>query len=189
MESATTSLVTLAQARLFLGWDEGAHADMDERLVSLIDSVSEAVKAGVECDLKPIKDIVEKIDGTGKSYLFLAHWPVTKLTSVVEDGVTLIEDTDFYVDYDRGFLQKPTDYKWTTSMRGVVVTYDAGCAALPADIKMACLIEIARLYSMVDNKMFGESSRTHEGETININTDELLPATIETLGRYQRVRL
>jgi hypothetical protein len=69
------------------------------------------------------------------------------------------------------------------------VTYVAGYATLPADIKLACLIEVGRAFAMVDHKMFGESSRTVDGTSVTLNTDELLPATLATLGRYTRTRI
>lgn len=173
----------------FMGWASGQEGDATARVEMVIESVSAAFSGIVDCDFKPVEEIEETKDGTGKSYLYLDHYPVTELTSVVEDDVELVEGTDFHLDAERGILWKPVGGKWTTSMRGVVVNYEAGHATVPMDVKLACLIEVARTYSMIDKQMWGESSRTEDSVSITINTNELLPATLETLGRYRRVQI
>lgn len=183
------ALVTVDDVRTFLGLKSGSSPEADIKLVPIIEAVSAAMSGSADCDFLPVEDIEETKNGTGMSYLYLDHWPVVDLTSVVEDEVTLVEDTDFYLDYDLGILWKLYSGKWTTRRRGVVVTYDAGHEAVPADVKLAAIVESARAFSSLDKQMFGESSRTEDSVSITINTDELLPATLETLGRYRRVQI
>jgi hypothetical protein len=195
MSLSTSAIISLADYKTFMGTPNLSPNDAVVEMV--IESVSSIFSSVVECDLTSATYTAEAIDGTGKSWLYLPHWPVTTFTTCVEDDVTLVEDTDFYVDYDRGILDKVTMewpwYSetpiWTNKRRGVVNTYVAGYATLPADIKLAALLETARQFEMIQHKMFGESSRSLEGVSVTINTDELLPGTLSTLGRYVRVRI
>jgi uncharacterized phiE125 gp8 family phage protein len=187
MSLSTSALVTLADVKTFLGLQNISASDAILEII--IEAVSASVTSEASPDLKSTTYTAEAYDGTGKSYFYLDHYPVTTLTSVVEDDTTLVKDTDYFSDDDEGILEKPVGYKWTTARGGVVVTYVAGYATLPADIKLACLIEVGRAFAMVDHKMFGESSRTVDGTSVTLNTDELLPATLATLGRYTRTRI
>ena len=194
---SATALVTLDEARSFMGWKSGEFPENDARLGIIIDAVSALFASEADPDFKSATYTAEKHDGNGKSYLYLDHYPVTTFTSLTLDGTTLTQDTEFFVDMDEGILEcgytgwpgimYPA--KWTSQRQGIVVTYIAGYAAVPADVKMACLVEVARAWNTVNAQMFGESGRTQEGLTINVNTDELLPATLATLGRYTRVRI
>lgn len=195
MSLSANAIISLADYKTFMGTPNLSPNDAVVEMV--IESVSEIFSSIVECDLTSATYTSETIDGSGKSYLYLPHWPVTTFTSCIEDGTTLVENTDFYVDYDRGILDKANSgwpyYEdqmlWTRKKRGVVNTYTAGYTTLPMDVKLAALVETARQFDVINHKMFGESGRTQEGVSVEINTDELLPGTLTTLGRYVRVRI
>lgn len=195
MSLSTSAIISLADYKTFMGTPNLSPNDAVVEMV--IESVSELFDNVVECDLTSATYTAETIDGSGRSWLYLPHWPVTTFTTCVEDGTTLVKDTDFYVDYDRGILDKVTMewpwYSetpiWTNKRHGVVNTYTAGYITLPADIKLAALVETARQFDVIQKRMFGESSRSLEGVSVTINTDELLPATLSTLSRYMRVRI
>jgi hypothetical protein len=145
------------------------------------------------------------LDGTGERYLYLPAYPVVSITSIYEDGVLLVENTDFYVDYEAGIVERAgtlltgyeetTGYgKWLDKRKAVVVTYVAGydisgTVTLPWDIKAAALNEAARMAIAIKNSMFGETSRSLEGATISFETGEFLPDTLATLKRYRRYAL
>ena len=64
--------------------------------------------------------------------LKLERWPVLQVNSVVENSVTLVEGTDFKVDYDSGLLYRLTDDTLMTRMwpgLQTIVTYIAGHGA------------------------------------------------------------
>lgn len=195
MSLSANAIITLADAKAFLH-KQNISTD-DDIIETVIEAVSATFQNEAGPDLKSVTYTAEVNDGTGKSFLYLPHYPVTTLTSVVEDGSTLVKDTDYFIDMDGGILEKANygcgyhsfSGRWTRSKGGVVVTYVAGYATLPADIKLAALIELSRKCSMIEHSMFGETSRTVENVSITVNTDELLPATIATLGRYTRLRI
>jgi hypothetical protein len=124
---------------------------------------------------------------------------VTALPSVVEDGVTLTVDTDFYSDATSGILEKAKwnwpwyNYQsaWTTKPQAIVITYTAGYAqatTLPADLKMAALKEIARQYQIFIEKGHGESSRSIEGSSVSF-AEGTRPEWMEVVSRYRRMRV
>jgi hypothetical protein len=190
---AANALITLADFRGFMK-DESIGKNIAE---TIINSVSQAFASEADPDFLPSTAVVETINGNGKSYLYVSRYPITDIDSVVEDGVTLTEDVDYFADYDEGLLEKATTGwptygaagKWTTARGGVVITYDVGYATVPSDVKLACLIEVARKFTIIQQGMFGMSSKALEGVTVNINTDELLPETLATLARYTRTRI
>lgn len=195
MSLSAAALITYEEAEKFL---QKQNVSVETFILeAVIEGVSALFSDMVDCDFNSATYTAEAIDGSGTPWLYLPHWPVTVFTTCVEDGATLTKDTDFYVDYDLGIMDKPkygwptANYqsRWTTSKAGVVNTYTAGYAAVPADVKLACLMEVGRLYEIAQKKMFGESTRSLEGVSVTINTDELMPSTLSTLGRYVRVRI
>lgn len=76
---------------------------------------------------------VETFDG-GYWTLFLTNWPVTTMTTVVEDGVTLTVNTDFKWSSTGKLIRVSGGYQtaWkTTKPDSIVVTYVGGYLAGP----------------------------------------------------------
>lgn len=80
--------------------------------------------------------------------------PIITLTSLVVDDDTLTENTDFYVDYEAGMIEK-NGSTWTTTLREIVFTGDLGYDSddtetpstdIPGDVSHYCL-EIASRFS------------------------------------------
>ena len=133
------------------------------------------------------------LDGNGERYLYLPAYPVVSITSLYEDGVLLVENTDYYCDYETGIVERASG-KWIAKRKAIVLTYVAGwdisgTVTLPWDIKAAALNEAARMAIAIKNSMFGETSRSLEGATISFETGEFLPDTLATLKRYRRFAL
>lgn len=73
----------------------------------------------------------ETYDGVG-TFIQLQSWPVSSVTTVVEDGTTLTTD-DWYIDKEKGLLYRQSnglDWTWSHSTSNrrdtVAVTYVAG---------------------------------------------------------------
>jgi hypothetical protein len=81
--------------------------------------------------------------------LTLSRFPVTSVTSVVENSITLVDRTDFRVDYDKGQLIRlgtagvPT--LWPVTL--IAATYAAGYETIPGDVVDAVI-------RMVKNRWF-----------------------------------
>ena len=183
MALITEALVTAEEAEDYCQIQSPAH---DVVVEMLINSVSQTIVDAIDCDLFSATYTAEEYDGSGRSYMYLPHYPVTTLTTVVEDGITLTASTDFYSDLDNGILYKASGGKWTTSQEGVAVTYVAGYATVPWDVKMAELKEIARQYRMYLLKEHGETSRSTEGSSSSYAEK---PEWMDVVSKYRRLRV
>jgi len=182
--AASNALITVEQLSTYMG------TQVSKNLADLtINGVSQEFESEVDCDLFNATYTASPLDGSGKFFMYLPHWPVTDVDSVVEDGVTLTEGTDFFVDYDYGILTKPAGGKWTTARGGVVVTYDAGYAAVPGDIVLACLKQCAVEYMRSKKSEWGQTSRSAGDGSVSLVEPGLLKDVQAVLARYQRVRI
>ena len=83
--------------------------------------------------------------------LVLKRRPISIVTSVVENNITLVEDTDFVVDYTKGMLYRINGFNWPAFVMtgpNIVVHYTGGFALLddlPYGIEQATLI-LAKAY-------------------------------------------
>lgn len=123
--------------------------------------------------------------------LILSRRPIVTVTSVVENGVTLTQDTDFSVDAGAGILNRLNNDQPMAWMRHVkiVVNYDAGWATVPEGLKRA-------VTKLLRNHWF-QNSRDPALKSINVpgviersfwidnKTDPAVPQdVIDMLGPY-----
>lgn len=108
------------------------HAVDTARATLLLDLASAAVSDAAGHDLDEAS-ATETIDGSGAPELLLPRWPVTAVSTVVEDGDTLTFDDDYRWSY-AGVLER-TNGCWTGKKRAVDVTYTAGYSSVPDGIK------------------------------------------------------
>lgn len=83
--------------------------------------------------------------------IILQRTPVTAVTSVVEDGTTLVEDTDYELDYESGIMTRLYgDYETRWNFRTLVVTYAGGyelLGTLPIAIERATITLVKQFRS------------------------------------------
>lgn len=75
------------------------------------------------------------LDGTGTDTIWLRHGDVQRIISVTEDGTTL--DTSGWKITSDGRVWRSSGTFSTATPANIVVTYEAGCKYVPADIKRA----------------------------------------------------
>lgn len=112
-------------------------------------------------------------DGLNTSILSVKEWPIVSVTTVHEDSTRqygasekLVENTDYIVSKPSGKIiriwgsdQGPR--AWLHGFRAIQVVYEAGyadTAAVPAEIKLPMMREIALLYNEIVKKRIGISS-------------------------------
>lgn len=82
--------------------------------------------------------------------LQLSRWPVeSPIISVVENGVTLVEGTDFRVNYDNGTLIRLDDlntYPRAWAAWPIVAVYVGGYSEIPYDIEDAVIRMVTKRY-------------------------------------------
>lgn len=88
---------------------------------------------------------IEKFTPTiNTTLLQVRYFPITELTSVVENGVTLTEDSDYFVDYAIGQFKRINNSTWAEIDHGVVITYKGGEVA-PDGLKLLAINWIASI--------------------------------------------
>jgi hypothetical protein len=117
-------IVSLANVKTYLGVTD---ATFDTLFAMFISSVSAAVNKHLGRDLLSAT-YTEALDGNGQNLLYLNAWPITLLTSITEDGVTLTEgeDGDFRCHATRGYLEKPAGQTWSKGFKNIDAVYTAG---------------------------------------------------------------
>lgn len=91
----------------------------------------------------PLQSIVGGVDP-----IQLSRWPVTTLTSIKENGETLVEDDDFILDDARGLLFRLDANAYPTRWGAypIVAEYSAGYAAIPSDVSDAVIRTVSGRY-------------------------------------------
>jgi hypothetical protein len=193
MSLTENAIITAEDAAIVLG--SLPQGDDLPVLELAIEAVSSLVRDKTNCDLVPLAATyaAEKIDGSGRLFLYLPHWPVTVLTSIYEDDVLLILDTDFYADLDNGVLERAGGLKWTKTQRGITATYTAGyltqpnaTPTIPVDLKLACAMQAIDLWKKLKDKSWSKTSQTIGSQTVNFSEKEIIPFVESTLKRYWR---
>ena len=95
--------------------------------------------------------------GWGDNYLQLKAMPITALTSVAIDGVS-VPAGNFKTESEKLFYKNSIFPKGST----VAVAYTAGYAAVPAAIKN-CILQIASLKAMEAGENIGVTSTSFDG--------------------------
>ena len=200
MSVAASSLITLDQLKAYLG--PGFSGNQNDALLELlIDSVSEAFNSRVGGMLAKATYTDKYIDGNGKESLILPNYPIISVTSMYEDDVLLTEgvSADYVVDYARGIIRRVGGV-WLRGRQTIKITYVAGYVvqgatlgtgetALPADLRLACSIQVAHEWKKVQGSAWGETSRTYpDGSTTRVERG-LLREVEEILAPYRRIRI
>ena len=197
MAVATASLITLAQFKAYLP-DYSGGTKYDALFETLIDGVSEAFNAYVGRALAKTTYTAAYFDGNGQGGFLLPNYPIVSITSITEDGNALTEgeDSDYLLYADRGILKRVMG-AWYKGSKTIKLTYVAGYVvqgatvtapdvALPADLKLACMIQVAREWKKATLSEWGVISKSSpDGATISRVEAGLLKEVREILDRYR----
>ena len=159
-----TPLVTLAE---YKAYKKLTKTDNDTELNFLINSVSALVKTYVGHTFIDYFSTpkVEVFNTTSSiNVLQLKEWPIVNITSVesrltYEDGYVVVDPADYFVDTYTDSIYKNSSF-WPSGFGAVKVTYTAGYAATPDDIKLATLDLINHYFKeeYKERKSIGSSS-------------------------------
>jgi len=121
----------------------------DDSVTQYIAQATAAVVGYVGQELEEAAGLVATLEAdVPVTYLFLPRFPVTAVASVVEDGLTLTTP-DEYKFYESGALRRVAgqfDFRWSTYVDAVVVTYTAGYSTIPDDVVLATATLAAALF-------------------------------------------
>lgn len=124
-------------------------------------------------------------DGTGTCKLVLPRHPVTAVATVTVDDGTTVTTLTFDDDYtwsESGILTRISGV-WPCRDRAVTITYTAGWATIPAEVKKICL----RLASTAWHNPIGADSEQIGDRDVRWHTPgmELSSTERDTLSRYR----
>lgn len=191
--AADRTLLTLAEIRAAVGVTDGSYAT---ELADLNARVAEAITN--ECGVEPAGSSLptlreESLTQTwravcSKSCLWLARAPVSSIASVVVDGTTL-DAADYEADGWR-LIRLDDDAPVVWSGTKIVVSYTAGWATVPHNLKLAA-VKLARTLWSEDGPSAMDPGikrvRTDGVEEIerwvSPATDALLPQEVRDLLR------
>ena len=130
----------------------------------------------------------EVFDGNEQQDLFLRHIPIASITSVTEDGNTLVSGNEKdYVHYDNGRLRRIT-IRWSgIKPKNVSVTYVGGYAAsdIPTVIKETSARAAARLLmTSLQTSAKADTGQVSSHLTDNTTATNFDVALTERIGDY-----
>ncbi len=117
------AIVTLQEMKAFLEESGTGH---DSQLETLINGISDLFETEFSRSLKEATYTDKYLNGSGLRHLLIPNYPVISISVITEDGQSLTENEDFFVDYDWGILWKPKGKIWEDEKRNVKLTYKAG---------------------------------------------------------------
>jgi hypothetical protein len=128
-------------------------ADRDLVLNHYIEGVTRAMQDWMGRDIVQGTVVAEKIDGDGFDTVNTRHWPIISITSLDEDGVALVEDTDFEItenDKADGLVVRisgTATQNWLAGRRNIKLTYDHGFIAVPPSlVQAATALVVAKFF-------------------------------------------
>ena len=193
-------LTTVAEVEVFLGLTAPGAA-VETVLDAMIDAAQKAMEgpAGAGRHLETAT-VTEIIDGAGGHDIWLNE-PAQSITSIHESSdqtwtaATLISSDD-YIDHSgrRACRVERPDSVWLNCPSGVRIIYTAGLAAtVPDEIKFACWVQVAKLYSEWQVAKQGLNvldSQAVEGWTQKFAAHRGLdPYVADVMKRYRPARL
>jgi hypothetical protein len=177
-------LTTVAAVKKWLGIKDAT--DDDTLLSSLVSGVSRWIENWLSRTIASAT-YAETLDGNGKDAIFLTNTPITAVSSVKVNGVSIparasVTGSGYTFDEDGIYL---VGYCFTKGRRNVDLGYTAGFASTPEDLELATKKLVGMSYKEKDR--IGQSSKGLAGEQTNFIVKDL-PADVECiLQNYKRV--
>lgn len=140
------SFLTNYEARILLQLTTSADENLDDMIEILIKWCSDEI--ATECGRAFAKEtLIETFREVNNDTrrLWLTHYPIQEIESVVANGVTLVEGTDYSVDWDDGKLYRVGGI-WADP---TVVTYTGGYDLpfeCPPALQKACVLVAREAY-------------------------------------------
>lgn len=168
---------------LKIGSDDSS---FDESLRRLINSVSRSIEdyTGMYFSARDIA--AEKYDGTGKPVMILRRSPVIRISTLINDTVTV--DADDFVFYgDTGKVQLIDGTVFVLGPQKISVTYRCGYERqnMPDNIAEAARLWVCHKFKIGDKQRWGVNSQTVNEESFSFSTGEMPPEVREILDMYR----
>ena len=180
------SLLKIHEAKRRLGINSDEH---DLLLLDLITDVSSLIET--YCDRHfEADDYIEYQDGLGEDYFLTDEWPINSIASIYDDPdreftSSSLVDSGYYTYYPyegkvmlvaTGAIIGVNLYTvFSTSQRGIKITYNAGYTTIPSDLKMIASEIMMKKFKNIQDKRTGITSIGSAGESFSITLTDVLP--------------
>jgi hypothetical protein len=188
------SLVTFEDVRKYINQHDENDIKESQRVVieDLILKVSKAFSNHCGCNLEATT-YTEYLDGNSSDKLFTLCYPIISVSGIFEDtsrewaASTEIDSEEYFVIGENYVLMR--NYTLNSYPKSVKIVYTAGYSTIPEDLKLACIMEVVRIYKnkYMSNNV-GITSTAVEGITTTYDTGAFLPDTMSTLEYYKNKR-
>lgn len=186
---AAVDLTTLVVARAWLGITDNSQ---DVLLTRLITSTSRSILNSLNRGDLHSQAYTETYDGSGTNRLTLINFPVTAVSAVTIDGISIPAALNTY-DYGFGFdaysVHLTNNLIFTRGKQNVSVTYTAGYASIPEDIEQATLLALQNMVQVqkMDTTIGSESTGGYSVSYRQGAAGALPPEVQQLLKTYRRV--
>jgi hypothetical protein len=180
-------LTTLANAKQ---WINESTSTNDAIITRLISAASDYIQTWLNRTFA-ITAYTESRNGYGTDGIAVKNYPITSVTSVTVDGITIpacVGQTDNgYVVDEPGTMIYLRGYRFTRGRMNVKLVYSAGFAAVPNEIEQACIELVGR--RMKERERIGVVSKGMAGESITFSQKDFSDAIQTALTNYKKVVL
>ena len=181
---ATGDLTTLANVKQ---WINVANATDDALLTRLITSVSNFMQSWLNRQLNSAS-YADVYDGAGSDIQMLSNYPVSAVSGVVIDGITIPASTGPTSPgwtFDQYSVKLIGGYRFSSGNANVAISYTSGYATMPVEIEQACIELVSLRYS--ERLRPGVTSRSLGGENISYSSSGISDSVSELLQQYKKV--
>lgn len=180
-----SALTDLAAVKRWLNIQTSTTTD-DDLLNSLITSYSSQIESWLNRTFASAS-YTETVNGVGSVGMAFSNYPVTAVSSVAVDGLAIPAATTVtgagYRFTDKFLFLN--SYRFSRGFGNVQITYTAGYATTPPEIKEAVTELVGYVYKSRDR--IGHQSKSLAGETVSFIVSEF-PANVRTiLNNYKKV--
>ena len=161
----------------------------DNLLQRLLTSASVFIENYLNRDLTTTS-YTQTFDGSNNAVLYLPQYPVTAVTAVTINGVTIaaasVTTPGFYFTPNAVILN---GYRFVKGWGNITISWTAGYGVagngIPQDLEQACIVMVQ--YWLGDRQRNGEVSRSMGGQTISFTQKDMPPWVATILAQYKRV--
>jgi hypothetical protein len=178
-----TVLTTLPNVK---DWLQITNTASDALLTRMIQAFSDAVANYINRDLgSQSYDVIR--DGNGSNILMFVNYPVTGVTSLTVDGLTVPARP---APGQNGYVFTTTKMTLVGSVfnkgvQNIELVYTAGFATIPTEIEQAVIEWIADRY--VSRDRISINSKSLAGETISYAQNDIPDPVVQILIPYKKV--
>jgi uncharacterized phiE125 gp8 family phage protein len=176
-------ITTLANAKQWLAISSDTDDDLLTRLIHAASGFIETYLSRRLCS----RTYAEIRDGTGGRVINFREYPVTAVSWVAVNGVSLPLAPDTVTP---GYRFTRTQiilqgHRFTQGWGNVSLNYTAGFETIPFDVEQACIELVSWRYN--ERQHIGQSGKSLEGANVTYSVQDLPPDVKTVLDRYRRV--